>query len=153
MLSLVRSEFITKQAVARHQPVRPALFVVVEIQRLAQRQVFERRREQVRLPPLRRRVVPFQPLGRIGEDRRRVHPFMDMQRDGIDLDARPLRLARPVEIGRLQSPLQLRSRLLTLRSISMAVLSALATSWMLRSGIFRSDSAISAIIASAACSL
>jgi hypothetical protein len=36
---------------------------------------------------------------------------MDMERDGIDLDARPLRLARPVEIGRLQ-PLQLLQRVL-----------------------------------------
>ncbi len=100
-----------QEAVARHQPVRPALFVVVEIQRLAQRQVLERRREQVRLPPLRRRILALQPPGRIGEDRRRVHPFVHMQRDGIDLDAGPLRFARPVQIGRLQ-PLQFLQRVL-----------------------------------------
>jgi len=48
-----------QQGVASHQPVRPAFLVAVEIQRLAQRQVLERRREKVRLTPLRCSVLPF----------------------------------------------------------------------------------------------
>ena len=75
--------------------------MVIEIQRLAQRQVLEGCRKQVRLPPLGGRVVALQPPRRRRQNRSRVHPFMDMQGHGVHLKRRAFRLSGPGQVGSL----------------------------------------------------
>ena len=111
MLSLVSSEFITSRLSPDTSRFDQPLFVVVEIQRLAQRQFLERCREQIRLPPLGGGILALQPPRGRRKDRRRVHPFMDMQGHGIHLKRRAFRLARPGQVGGLH-PLEFQQGIL-----------------------------------------
>ena len=88
-----------QQAVAGHQPVAPAAVVLVEVHSLAQRQrLLEPGAEHVAGGSLA--GVGLHTLLDDGQDAGRVDALVDVQADGVHLEAGALGLAGPVEVRR-----------------------------------------------------
>ncbi len=97
-----------QQRIAGDQPVGPAALVLVEVDRVAQRQILERRAEQPHLQVRpQRAAAAFAVLHAFadrGENAHRVDALVHVQRHGVDVEARALGLAGPVEIRRARAP-------------------------------------------------
>ncbi|EHI13651.1 hypothetical protein KEK_06745 [Mycolicibacterium thermoresistibile ATCC 19527] len=109
-----------QQGVAGDQAVGPAFLMAVEVDRVTQRQVLERRIEQAGLEGLLHALAlafALHGLAHGRQDAGRVDALVHVQADGVHLEARALGLAGPVEVGALQ-PLQLLQRGLHLHCVT-----------------------------------
>ncbi len=97
-----------QERIARDQPVGPTALVLVEVDGVSERQVFERRGEEVglvgivplTLPSPGGRGFAFQAFAHRRQDARRVDALVHVQADRLHLEAQALGLAGPVEIRR-----------------------------------------------------
>ena len=99
-----------EQRVAGDQPVRPAVVVLVEVECIAQWQILVRRVEEVALSHGAVAVLLSHGL----QDRPRLDPLVNVERDGRDLERCPLGLSRPNE-PRIEMRVVFVRLLLTLR--------------------------------------
>ncbi|ERS91502.1 hypothetical protein Q671_04060 [Halomonas sp. PBN3] len=90
-----------QQGIAGDQAVGPVALVLVEVDGLAQRQVLEGGVEHVGLEGAATLLARLHTLLHLAEDGGRVDTFVNVQGDGIHLEAGALGLAGPLQVGRL----------------------------------------------------